>query len=334
MIRSHLRPARPLTFPTLATAVVFAIAALGGVVNASTVQAAPREDAQDASCVLIDTDADIDDFRAMPAVIANRDVRAIVVTGGAADARQGATAVAKLFATPGQTSIPVIVGASAIDSPLSSAPWLQPIREAMATANGYLSGPTLAADYTRRGLISGVRDALRGCTSAEVLIIGPFTSFVRYSPKVREVISSVVMQGKPIEGDPTQRPGSTSFNCGYDEASCRTAFSQLRGLRPAWVDVPRGVTPAYQPTMASVDELRQEGMPGALRTALKTTLWTWEPGSLSPGNASLLWDDSAAIFLLDREGYARVGGHWEPTISPEELRQRWVRAVNAVSSTR
>lgn len=289
------------------------------------------QDVQATPCVLIDTDAGIDDFRAIPPVIANRDVRAIVVTEGAADARQGATAVAKLIATPGSATIPIIVGASATDSPLSSAAWLKPIRDAAATANGYLSGPTLAPDYTRRGLVTGVRDALRGCASAEVLLIGPFTSFVRYSPKVRGIVSSVVMQGKPLEGDPTQRPGSTSFNCGYDEASCREAFAQLRGLRPAWVDVPRGTTPAYQPTMASVDQLRQEGLPGALRTALKATLWTWEPGSLSPGSSSLLWDDSAAVFLLDREGYAKVGGHWEPIFSPEDLRHRWVEAVNGLS---
>jgi hypothetical protein len=49
------------------------------------------------------------------------------------------------------------------------------------------------------------------------------------------------------------------------------------------------------------------------------------------GGKSLLWDQSAALFLLHPDVYRKVGGaggHYEPTVTPAGLRTLWTNATN------
>jgi len=57
-----------------------AFALLTGLFVSSAAAVTSKPDAG-TSCVIIDTDWDIDDLMAIPAVVANRDIAAIVVTG-------------------------------------------------------------------------------------------------------------------------------------------------------------------------------------------------------------------------------------------------------------
>ena len=63
-------------------------------------------------CVLIDTDFDIDDMMAIPLVIGNKHVSAIVTSEGYTKPELGAAALSRLIAEPNQRHIPVIIGAS------------------------------------------------------------------------------------------------------------------------------------------------------------------------------------------------------------------------------
>ncbi len=76
--------------------------------------AAPAAAPQIASCTLIDTDTDfdLDDLMAIPLVIGERHVAAIVVTEGVVKADIGAAALARLIAEPQQRQLPVIIGAA------------------------------------------------------------------------------------------------------------------------------------------------------------------------------------------------------------------------------
>jgi inosine-uridine nucleoside N-ribohydrolase len=78
--------------------------------------AAPAAAPQIASCTLIDTDTDtdfdLDDLMAIPLVIGERHVAAIVVTEGVVKADIGAAALAHLIAEPQQRQLPVIIGAA------------------------------------------------------------------------------------------------------------------------------------------------------------------------------------------------------------------------------
>jgi inosine-uridine nucleoside N-ribohydrolase len=277
--------------------------------------------------VVIDTDMGIDDVRAIAAVIPNRDVRAIVVTQGVGDPRTSATALAKVLATPGGQRIPVIVGASAAGgSPLEKLDWLPLQRELSATANGYLKTPVAGPAYSRRAMVEAVRSAVAGCPSIEALLIAPLTSFVRYSPVIRDRLTKAVLQGAPLEKAATTPTADDSFNCAYDLTSCALAVRQLAGLHPQWVDLRYDREP-FTLTPDAVAALRGVGLPGAVRAVLEATPSTWLPAPTPTLGSPLMWDDAAALYLLDPTGFTS-GRVARPAFSAQALRQRWVDAVN------
>src|ERR1700742_4206100 len=65
--------------------------------------AADRPAASTGTCTVVDTDAGLDDFRALSVLAPARDVRAVVVTEGISGVRNGATAVSMLLAARGDT---------------------------------------------------------------------------------------------------------------------------------------------------------------------------------------------------------------------------------------
>src|SRR5262249_4270237 len=121
--------------------------------------------------------------------------------------------------------------------------------------------------------------ALFGCLRIDVLVLGPWSSFVQYGPMLRPFIRHVIASGRPLsENNPD------NFNCVYDQPACDRADTLLRGFRSkAWVDLPAdGVS--YPPTDEMVMQLAAAGMPGFLRAALNA-----DPG----WHGTRLWDDAA-----------------------------------------
>ncbi|PZF78512.1 hypothetical protein DK847_01490 [Aestuariivirga litoralis] len=309
-----------------------------------------------AACTLIDTDFDIDDMMAIPLVIGSSYVAAIITSEGYTLPADGAGALARLIAEPGQRQIPVIIGASShLPDSTIRADWGQFVldyRDMMGNAFALLSADLPPAAQSATDYVIEVAQAVAECDSIDILVIGTFTSFIHYSPAIRPRIKNVVIMGMPLRGDPTQRPGNFSFNCEYDMTACETAFDrQLPGLSHFFVDPPRSSfdtdpvghqDTVYGPTLAMVQGLAPQGLPNALRQALTGTV---RDGSLGPavkgadywaidccfraGGKSLLWDQSAALFLAHPDAFHRVGGHYEPNVTAEALRALWTRATNA-----
>lgn len=302
------------------------------------------------SCVLIDTDFDVDDMMAIPAVIGSRRVAAVITSEGYTKARPGASALSRLIAEPGQRPIPVIVGADTNRSPASIVKkWGQFVldyRNLMNRLNDFLPEPLPLAKPKKPNYIKRVEAAVAGCTSVDIEIIGTFTSFVRYSPVIRSKIGKVVIMGKPLRGDKAQAPGLVSFNCAYDLRACKTAFDrQLPGLDYAYVDIPRSscdATPnseacagtVYGPDLAMVEALKSKGLPGALRRVLLNHPSSWAiDGWEQSGNGgiSLMWDQSASLYLLDPSIFRKTGGkggHFVTTLDPAAYRQVWTKYTN------
>ena len=163
-----------------------------------------------------------------------------------------------------------------------------------------------------------------------------------------------MIMGMPLRGDPTQKPGNFSFNCEYDMKACKISFEQqLPRYKHFFVDPPRtdlDKTPVghqdtvYGPTLSIVEGLEPRGLPNTLKQALVGTV---RNGSLGPtvkgaeywaidccfkaGGKSLLWDQMAALFLIHPEVFKQVGGatgHFEPAISPDDVRGLWTQATN------
>ena len=294
-----------------------------------------------AACTVIDTDFDIDDMMAIPLVIGSRYVAAIVTSEGYTMPGAGGAALARLIADPNQRHIPVILGAAS-NLPRRDivAKWGQFVLDYRAMMNksfALMSAPLAPSprggDRYVKQLVSALAD---------------------YSPVIRSKIRNVVIMGKPLRGDTSQKPGNFSFNCEYDMASCVTAFdTQLPGLKYFYVDPPRTAFDGnplgqqafvYGPTLAMVDALADRGLPNALKQALVGVI---HDGPLGPavqgedywaidccfkaGGKSLLWDESAALFLLHPNIYTLAGGpggHYEQTVLPDKFRELWTTDTN------
>lgn len=309
-----------------------------------------------AACTLIDTDFDIDDMMAIPLVIGNRYVAAIITSEGYTLPQDGAAALARLVAEPGQRSIPVIMGASSHLSPdVIKKDWGQFVldyRSMMGSAFALLTTALPPSPPAENNYVKDVVDALADCETVDILVIGTFSSFINYSPAIRSKIKNVVIMGMPLRGDPTQRPGNFSFNCEYDMKACETAFDkQLPELAFFFVEPKRTEFDAspvghqetvYGPTFGMVEALESRGLPNTLKQALVGIVRNGSLGSavegedywaidccFKAGGKSLLWDQSAALFLVHSGAFTKVGGHYEPAISPDEFRALWTSATNA-----
>jgi hypothetical protein len=266
------------------------------------------------TCLIVDTDLGLDDYRAIAALLPSRSVRAFVVTEGISGVQNGAMALSMFLASRGQTQ-PVIPGlASATPPPYD---WLPAAREGAERLDNYFAA-TVPFGRSSDKMIRDLDAALYGCNRVDVLALGPWTSFVRYAYELGSNVN-VVASGRPfVENNPD------NFNCEYDIASCRTAAGLLRYARSAvFVDLPpAGDTLTYDPTLEMVQRFNRTGMPGLLRTALQVDTTQWL-------GSTRLWDDAATLYMLVPSAYARRGQHVEPIVSETTFRNLLVNAINA-----
>lgn len=335
------------------------------------------------SCVILDNDFDIDDMMAIPVVLGNLHVAALVQSEGYTMPAEAAPAIDALVNhipdRPLQRKVPIIVaGKQAEGRDLKNWSWIPFFRSMMNRSNGLIANPGSPwpedVNYPQT-----IKQSVAHCKHVSVLVIGTYTSFIHYSPLIRDKIDKVVVMGQPIN-DMSRTPGRESFNCSYDLPACQSAMYQLVGLKTYFVDIPRmngcrdTSTPAsdcYTPNLSMVTGespvkgLLQTGLPGRLRTALVNDIdcapfyttpetegnpcsskSTWEPAAVAsgPGGESLLWDQSAALFLVKPSLFylyyppqdPSLGGrHYEPVLiknsdalAVSNLRKNWTRLVN------
>jgi hypothetical protein len=256
--------------------------------------------AEPRTCLIVDTDVGLDDYRALAVVAPARDVRAVVVTEGISGVSHGATAMSMFLAGRG-VSPPVLPGLASPNPPAYD--WLPPVRAVAERMNGFLGA---AVPSVPGRLAAGVRAAVRGCGRVEVLVLGPWTSYPVYASALGS--ARVVASGRSFaENNPD------NFNCEYDLAACRRAPRSA-----VYVDLP--ATPAYEPTQEMVDRLRPAGLPGLLKAVLNADPSQWA--------GTRLWDDTAALSLVVPSAFGAVGGHLEPRVGAAGLRRLLVDATN------
>lgn len=276
------KPLNQFFFRICCIFMVFVSLSFAGVASA----ASPMRD----SCVLIDNDFDIDDMMAIPPVIANKYVAAIIQSEGYTLPGEGAAAVNQLVNyipdQPNQRKIPVIVGEKQAVSPdLSKWSWLPYFRSMMNQANGLLPEPPKPWPADKQ-YIKKIVNSVASCKKVSVLIIGTYTSFNNYSSAIKDKIEKVVIMGQPI-GDNSRTMGRESFNCNYDMPACQKAMGILKDFETYFVDIPRDedvggicantLTPSpncYIPSYEMVaggknsPGLSDAGLPGRLKKAL------------------------------------------------------------------
>jgi hypothetical protein len=294
-------------------AVALVTGGIGFVVPTLTAgQPAEQQAGYPQTCLIVDTDVGLDDYRAIATLLPKRDVRAFVVTEGIAGVRGGSTAVSMFLASRSDTP-PVIPGLSSATPP--SYDWLPAARAGAERMNNYLHSAVPFGGTPDR-LTRDVGAAVRGCARVDVLVLGPWTSYLRYASALGSDVH-VVASGRSFEEN-----NPDNFNCEYDLPACRNAVTALKSVRSAvFVDLPTpGADLTYDPTEPMVARFEQVGMPGLLRAALQVDPTQWL--------GTRLWDDAAALYLIAPQAFATSGGHLEPTVSEDAFRDLLVAAVN------
>ena len=148
---------------------VFASTALTSAVVVSAQPSSPTD-----SCVVVDTDVDIDDVMSIPMVVGARHVAAVVTTEGFTMPGPGASAVSRLLAEPGQRSVPVIVGAGIgrpePDIASTFGDFVLVFRALMNRLNNFV--PTaLPPAPSRPDYVGQLVDAVVGCARVDVLLL-------------------------------------------------------------------------------------------------------------------------------------------------------------------
>ncbi len=299
----------------------------------------------DGRCYLIDTDVEVDDVRAVAMLARTGRVAAVVVTEGIFRIPRGVGALQEMLRRGGQADIPVLHGASPNPKwperldPGELGRW----RDNAERLNRLLDAPVPAADPPTADIAAALRPHLAGCHRVSLLVIGPWTSFLRYAAEVLERVDRIAAQGRPYPDELSGQPDG--FNCRYDLDSCFAAFDLLAGrqqradrrVRTDWVDIPGGLEAcgraepgvdehgtrlyAFRPDANWIAALEhaKDGMAPVVAAVLRAHPGGWERTSL--------WDDLAALYLLRPDVFAARGGHMEPCVPAATVRRLLTEAL-------
>jgi Inosine-uridine preferring nucleoside hydrolase len=287
------------------------------------------------SCIVIDTDAGLDDYRAIAALASSQqNVRAIIVTEGISRRAEGAVAM-KDFLRRSELAIPVLLGAGPdpnrkFEEPKGLPDW----RKTAESLNGVLNSVGISSPAERDVAIA-LRQYIEDCPKITLLMIGPWTSFMHYAAAILPMVDRLIAQGRPFPDEIGGEP--FGFNCDYDRPSCIAAFDLLVGrqlregrrLRTTWVDIPNNAEAcglaepgidgsgrhvfAFAPDMAWIESLRNAGgRAKVIAEILQSNVWSWRKTSL--------WDDLAALYIRRPELFGVRGGHLEPCIPAQSVR--------------
>jgi Inosine-uridine preferring nucleoside hydrolase len=292
-------------------------------------------------CILIDTDAGLDDYRAIAALASGKDVvRAIIVTEGISRRAEGAVAMQD-FLLRSELTIPVLLGATPdlqrepnnyreYEARKKLLSW----RKVAESLNGVLNSVGISSP-AESDVATAIRPYISDCSKITLLVIGPWTSFMRYATAILPRIDRIVAQGRPhpdeIGGEPD------GFNCVYDLPSCFAAFDLLVGrqqrvgqrLGATWVDIPNNAEAcglaepgvdgsgkrvfAFAPDVAWLESLRDAGgRAKVIAEILQNQMESWKKTSL--------WDDLTALYILRPDLFGVRGGHLEPCIPSQSVR--------------
>lgn len=249
--------------------------------------------------VLVDTDAGLDDLRAIAllARLPGIEVMGIVTGDGSAAADTGAVLVRAWLRRLGREDIHVFAGKRSSRTP---PPWRMLSDALYASLPENERGKTPPLDW-RRELANRIAAEPGRIT---VLALGPLTNLaelLKADPDLARRLSRVVWYGSPPEGP-------ASFNRDFDPEAARQLWASGVPVYPVASGRSRAEELVFD--QALLEELAQgSGAPGeALR-------WLFSvPAArerLKAGHYRV-WDEAAALYLIRPESFVRTDGVWTP----------------------
>lgn len=284
-------------------------------IDGGTQPAPPPSRAPD-TCLVVDTDANLDDLRAIAVLAPYWRIAAVVASDGILEAEFGAPTLARFLAALDRSALPLVVQGRARD-PVVAVPnwgWRAEARsdamrmEAALAQIGSERTETLAADDPSLG--HALARALTGCARIGLVSLGPWTSLSDYHGHIKDRLAFVVGQGRSPE-DPDE-PEWDRVNCGFDLPSCRAAMAALNGVPQSWVDLIYPGQPEFRATDAMVSRLGDTPLARSLRRFMEADDG-WKL------RKQQLWDDAPAAFMVCPGAFRIVGRHHEPARSPGQM---------------
>lgn len=276
-----------------------------------------------ASCVLFDGDGNLDDVRAMAVLSPHRRVAGIVATAGIVSAPTAAATMAQFVRGLKETVVIQGRDRSADSAAPPAWAWLAQTRANAERLTGLLSAvaqPPLAVlvpDEAALGAV--VARTLADCSSIGLVITGPWSSFIAYYPAISAKIKFVIVQGRsPVDPDD---PEWDRVNCSFDRLACMKAVAELRLTPVFWIDLP-AAGPPYPITQDLATALSDGGLAGKLKRLMQQD-GQWRDQQI--------WDDGAAMFLVDPARFKLVGRHIEPDLSPPAMLLYEAKLMNGIT---
>lgn len=279
-----------------------------------------------AQCLVVDSDGNLDDLRALALLATHRRVAAVVTTDGMVPADWGALIVQRflMLATPGTYHQPTVIAGkarAAQDRPAPTYTFIEPARRDMRAVDQALrdlgaTGALVQAPSTDEALGDAVAVATRDCDGVGLVVLGPWSSFSAYRDQLAPRLRFVVAQGRSPEDKDDER--WDRINCWLDEVSCRAAVRQLGPDGIAWADMPG------------------TGSSFPVDARMFTTLGATPAGKLlkelhqkaAPEEEHHQWDDMAALFTLRPDAFERVSQYHRPKLDCDRMRQLQIDLLN------
>jgi inosine-uridine nucleoside N-ribohydrolase len=284
------------------------------------------------ACVLIDSDANLDDLRAIAVIAPYIRIGAVITSDGILSAQQGAPVIAKFLASLSNTgAIPVLVGSGRSAMPASTPDfrWLAQTRMEAARLAPLLSAfsPVLSRRSAPRlgDIRTLVANATQDCPSLGLLMIGPWSSFQNYFPEISKRLKFVVVQGRSLfDLTPVDNLEWDRVNCKFDRDACAFAIGRLHAHTVYWIDLPNK-GPTFPITQDMVEGLSTTPLALALKQ-LHDRDPAWK--------GQQQWDDLAALFIVRPSLFKRDGQHYLPRGDPGMMRTWERKAINGSLDSR
>lgn len=260
--------------------------------------------------VLVDTDAGLDDLRAIALLLRlpGIEVAGVVTCDGSARADAGAVLVRALLRRLGRSDIPVWAGTRSHQKP----PAWRTLYDRLAERVRQEDGPAAEDPNWREGAERSLSD---GHTRATILALGPLSNLAEllsWKPGLAAKVSRIVWFGAP----PGERE---SFNRDFAPEAARRILSL--GLPVFAIGSAR--TKDSEPVLdrALLSDMTRDAGPFAAALSwlhdLPEARQRLEEGHLR------VWDEAAALFLVRPESFSQKDGLW--TADPAWLREGLIR---------
>lgn len=279
-------------------------------------------------CVVIDSDSNADDMRALTVLAGRIPLKAVIVTSGMLPASDGIEVLGR-FLAPLRSDTPprIIRGADPPSGQLMpNWSWLSRAREDMADVMSALKKalPTplpVSPLFERGKATDAVAQAVQGCGQIGLMMLGPWTSFAAYQAELWPRLKWIVGQSRsPL--DPSD-PDWGRVNCSMDRSACMAGVAAIPKDIQYWIDMPGPMGPSFPVDDAMINSLTNRPLSILLRSVV-TEARPWLEQQQQ-------WDDFAAMFVVQPGLFVRKGDHYVPAHDPRQMRAAQIHLSNCTT---